>query len=291
MAKKSRRKNRQAKAVAEPPALRSIPNWPLLGFALIGMGLTISLTTTAWTGQEVAGCTVGSGCDVVLNSRWGKLFGLPTSFWGFLAYASLGGIAFIKRVDIHWKLAWIVALFGVFYSVYLTSISFIKLDAACPYCLTSLSLMLASLGTVSYQWPRELPGFSWGSWTLKTVPAGLILVLALHLNYAGIRSETTAVAEDPKLRAFAEHLEKANAKFYGAFWCPHCDEQKAMFGSSAHRLPYVECSPQGRRAPQATLCRVMSIRSYPTWIINGRRYSGRLSLKELARHSGYTGTL
>jgi len=290
MAKKSRRKNRQAKAVAEPPALRAIPNWPLLGLALIGMGLTIYLTASTWTGQEVAGCTVGSGCDVVLNSRWGTLFGLPTSFWGLLAYASLGGISFIKRVDVHWKLAWIVALFGVFYSVYLTSISFIKLDAACPYCLTSLSLMLASLGTVSYQWPRELSGFSWGSWTLKTVPAGLILVLALHLNYAGIGSETTAVAEDPKLRAFAEHLEKANAKFYGAFWCPHCEEQKAMFGSSAHRLPYIECSPQGRRAPQATLCRVMSIRSYPTWIINGRRYSGRLSLKELARHSGYNGT-
>ncbi len=241
--------------------------------------------------RYLQGCTVGSACDVVLNSRWATLLGLPTSFWGLLAYSSLGGISFIKRVDVHWKLAWIVSLFGVFYSVYLTAISIIKLDSACPYCLTSLSLMLASLGIVSSQWPRVLSGFSWGSWTLKTLPAGLILVLALHLNYAGIGGETTAVAEDPKLRALAEHLEKANAKFYGAFWCPHCEDQKAMFGSSAHRLLYVECSPQGRRAPQATLCKVMSIRSYPTWIINGRRYTGRLSLKELARHSGFTGPL
>ncbi len=290
MAKKSKKKNKQASAAAAPPALRSIPNWPLLGLALIGMGLTIYLTTTAWTGQEVAGCTVGSGCDVVLNSRWATLFGLPTSLWGFLAYAGLGGIAFIKRTDIHWKLAWIVSLVGVFYSVYLTSVSFTKLDAACPYCLASLSLMLASLGAVSYQWPKDLVGFSWGSWTLKTVPAGLILVLALHLNYTGTGGETAGIAEDPKLRSLAEHLEKANAKFYGAFWCPHCEEQKAMFGSSAHRLPYVECSPRGRRAPQATTCRVMSIRIYPTWIINGRRYTGRLSLKELARRSGFNST-
>jgi len=289
MAKKNRRKNRQAKAVAEPPALRSIPNWPLLGLALIGMGLTGYLTASAWTGQEVAGCTVGSGCDVVLNSRWATLFGLPTSLWGLLAYTSLGGISFIKRSDIHWKLAWIVSLFGVFYSVYLTSISFIKLDAACPYCLTSLSLMLASLGTVSYQWSKDMPGFSWLSWSLQTVPAGLILVLALHLNYARIATETTGVAEDSKLRALAEHLEKANAKFYGAFWCPHCEEQKALFSSSAHRLPYIECSPRGRRAPQATICRVMSIRSYPTWIINGRRHTGRLPLKELAQLSGFKG--
>ncbi len=290
MAKKSKRKKNQSIAVAAPPALRSKPNWPLLGLALIGMGLTIYLTATVWAGKEVAGCTVGSGCDVVLNSRWATLFGLPTSLWGLLAYASLGGISFIKRTDVHWKLAWIISLLGVFYSVYLTSVSFIKLDAACPYCLTSLSLMLASLGTVSYQLPKDLAGFSWGSWTLKTAPAGLILVLALHLNYTGIGGETPGIAEDPKLRSLAEHLTKADAKFYGAFWCPHCDEQKAMFGSSVHRLPYVECSPGGQRAAQATICRIMSIRSYPTWIINGRRYTGRLSLKELAQHSGFNST-
>ena len=289
MAKKSKKKNKQSGAVAAPPALRSIPNWPLLGLALIGMGLTIYLTATAWAGKEVAGCTVGSGCDVVLNSRWATLFGLPTSLWGFLAYASLGGIAFIKRSDIHWKSAWIVALVGVFYSVYLTSVSIFKLDAACPYCLTSLSLMLASLGTVSYQLPKDLTGFSWVSWTLKTAPAGLILVLALHLNYTGIGGETPGVVEDSKLRSLAEHLTKADAKFYGAFWCPHCEEQKAMFGSSVHRLPYIECSPGGRRAPQAAICRIMSIRSYPTWIIKGRRYTGMLSLKELAQHSSFNG--
>ena len=31
---------------------------------------------------------------------------------------------------------------------------------------------------------------------------------------------------------FAQCLTENDAKMYGAFWCPHCKEQKAMFGSS-----------------------------------------------------------
>ena len=178
MAKKSNEKNR-AQGTLGGSLVRTIPNWPLLGLALIGMGLTVYLTVSTLFGQEVAGCTVGSDCDVVLNSRWATLFGLPTSLWGFLAYASLAGIAFIKRPDLHAKLAWSVALFGVFYSLYLAFISFTQLQAACPYCLTSLSLLLAILGLVSYQWPRSLPHFSWPRWALMTVSGGLILVLEL----------------------------------------------------------------------------------------------------------------
>ncbi len=286
MAKKSNEKNR-AQGTLGGSLVRTIPNWPLLGLALIGMGLTVYLTASTLLGQEVAGCTVGSDCDVVLNSRWATLFGLPTSLWGFLAYASLAGTAFIKRPDLHAKLAWSIALFGVFYSLYLTFISFTQLQAACPYCFTSLSLLLAILGLVSYQWPRGLPHFSWPRWALMTVSGGLILVLTLHLYYAGASPKTAGISEDPKLRALAEHLATEDVKFYGAFWCSHCEAQKALFGTSAYRLPYVECSPKGRKAPQAVICRVMSIRSYPTWIIKGRRYTGTLNLQELARLSGY----
>lgn len=35
----------------------------------------------------------------------------------------------------------------------------------------------------------------------------------------------------------------------------------------------------------------MHIQSYPTWIINGRRYEGVLTLKELADYSGFHGVL
>lgn len=286
MGKASQSKKSRKQGSAEPRPMRSGPNWLLVGLALIGMGLTAYLTFSAWTAQLVAGCTEGSGCDLVLNSRWSTLFGLPTSLWGFLAYAALGATAFIKEEDLHWKFAWTIALFGVLYSLYLTSISLIVLEAACPYCLTSLGLMAVILGVLTYQRPASLPKFSWQPWLLKTVSTGVVLVIALHLHYSGALSKPAA-PEDPTVRALAEHLTNTGAKFYGASWCPHCEEQKELFGASADRLPYVECSPAGRRGPQATICNVMGVDTYPTWIINGQRIVGRLSLSELARHSNF----
>ncbi|MBI2985210.1 MAG: vitamin K epoxide reductase family protein [Deltaproteobacteria bacterium] len=288
MGKAARKKKSGGKEVVQRSPTRPVPNWPLLGLALIGMGITAYLTATAWAGQTVAGCTEGSGCDVVLNSHWSKLFGLPISFWGFLAYASLAGIAFIKRADLHWKLAWVVSLFGVLYSIYLTGVSLVELKATCPYCLTSLGLMTVILATVAYQWPRDLPKFSWRAWLLWSVSGSLILMLVLHLHYAGMLGKS-AQPEDPWVRSLAEHLAKTDAKFYGAYWCPHCNDQKEMFGSSVDRLPYIECSLQGRNAPQAAVCQAAAIETYPTWVIGGRRYEGVLTLGELARYSGFQG--
>jgi len=284
--KASKGKKKRKKGSIEEVALRAAPNWPLFGLALIGIGITTYLTISSWTGQVVAGCTADSGCDLVLNSRWATLFGLPTSFWGFLAYASLAGIAFIKRSDTHWKLAWVVSLFGVLYSAYLTGVSFIELDTTCPYCLTSAALMIAIVGTVTYQRPDNLAKFSWGPWFMKTIPSGIVIVLALHFYYSGTPG-TPAAAEDPKLSSLVDHLVKIDAKFYGAFWCPHCKEQKRLFGASADRLPYIECSPHGRRGPQSVKCQARRIRTYPTWIIDNRRYPRFLTLRLLAQYSGF----
>jgi uncharacterized membrane protein/glutaredoxin len=289
LGKAARKKKYGARESAQPIPLRTAPNWMLLSLALVGMGLTAYLTFSTWKGQALAGCTAGSGCDVVLGSQWSRLFGLPTSLWGFLAYAALAAIAFIKRADVHWKLAWIVSLFGVLHSVYLTGVSLVELKAACPYCLSSLILMVTILGVIIYQRPVGLAVFSWTPWLLKTVSAGLVFVLFIHLYYAGIGSN--AAVDDPQLRALAQHLAKIDAKFYGASWCPHCKEQKKMFGAAADRLPYVECSLQGTGGPQAPICRTMNIQSYPTWIINGRRHEGVLMPEELAKLSGFEGTV
>lgn len=289
MGKAARKKKSGPGESVQRIPLRTPPNWLLLGLALAGIALSTYLTVTAWRGRAVAGCAAGSACDAVLASHWSQLFGLPTSFWGFLAYASLAAIAFVKRSGIQWKLAWTVSLFGVLYSGYLTGVSIAELKAACPYCLTSLALMTAIFAATAYQRPESLAGLSWTSWLLKTVPAALLLVLALHLHYAGVWGNATP-GNDPKLRALAEHLAKSGAKFYGASWCPHCKEQKELFGASADRLPYIECSPQGPRAPQAPVCEALNIKGYPTWIIGGRLYEGLLMPEELEKYSGFEGS-
>lgn len=88
-----------------------------------------------------------------------------------------------------------------------------------------------------------------------------------------------------RLDGFAQCLKDKGAIFYGAFWCPHCQATKAMFGSSAKYLPYVECSTPNRA--QTQVCKDKDIQSYPTWIFaSGERYSGERTLAELARSTG-----
>ena len=286
MANPTKNKPIPSSQAAAPSTIKQAPNWPILVLAVLGMLLSAYLTYSAWQGQSVAGCTVGSACDVVLNSRWSRLLGMPTSFWGFLTYAFLAAIAWNKSTPSQWKMAWTVTIVGLLYSLYLTGVSLVVLDSACPYCLTSLGIMTAIFAALLIQRPAKMPGFSWGPWLAKTGGAALLIIIALHLHYSGYIGKTTG-PEDPWVRGLVEHLVKTDAKFYGASWCPHCSEQKELFGPSSNRVPYIECSPGGPRAPQAQICNDAGIKSYPTWIINGQRYSGTQSLDSLAQFSNY----
>jgi uncharacterized membrane protein len=288
MAKTAKNKPSRANRSAPQSLARKGPNWLLLTLALAGVMLTLYLSYAAWQGRLVAGCTAGDPCDIVLNSRWSTLFGLPTSFWGLLTYALLGAIAWNRPSAAQWQFAWIVSLLGLAYSLYLTGISFFVLEAACPYCLTSLALMGTIFGVVIYGRPADLSTISWGPWLAKTVGAALVVVVVLHLHYAGYWGKAPG-PEDPWIRGLAEHLAKTDAKFYGASWCPHCQEQKESFGASASRVPYIECSPGGPKAPSAPTCTEAGIKSYPTWIINGQRYVGTQTLENLAQYSQYKG--
>jgi hypothetical protein len=89
--------------------------------------------------------------------------------------------------------------------------------------------------------------------------------------------------------ALAKHLTAIGAKEYGAFWCPHCFEQKQLFGKEAFgEVTYVECDPQGV-APKPQLCKDAGIEGFPSWEIKGQLYSGTQTLDKLAELSGYTG--
>lgn len=86
----------------------------------------------------------------------------------------------------------------------------------------------------------------------------------------------------------ASHLEETGAIMYGAYWCPHCADQKAMFDQATDQVPYVECAADGENA-QPQLCQEKGIQGYPTWEINGQLYPGVQSLDELAELSDFQG--
>ena len=65
---------------------------------------------------------------------------------------------------------------------------------------------------------------------------------------------------------------------YGAYWCPHCADQKEMFESSFQYIPYVECGMPGSR-DEAQVCIDAGIKHFPTWeFADGERREGAQSL-------------
>jgi hypothetical protein len=84
------------------------------------------------------------------------------------------------------------------------------------------------------------------------------------------------------LDAFATCLGEKGAKFYGAFWCPHCQNQKKMFGTAADKLPYTECSTADGKG-MLQVCTDAKIEGFPTWVFaDDSRLSGEVQLATLA---------
>lgn len=107
-------------------------------------------------------------------------------------------------------------------------------------------------------------------------------VLALAIIGAGLWALISYANKPGPLDPFATCLADSGAKFYGTFWCPHCQNQKKMFGKSQKKLPYIECStPDG--AGQTDNCKAIGIEGYPTWIFpDGERMTGEIPLATLA---------
>ncbi|MFA4814593.1 MAG: hypothetical protein WC924_01620 [Candidatus Gracilibacteria bacterium] len=92
----------------------------------------------------------------------------------------------------------------------------------------------------------------------------------------------TSCARDTTYDNFATCIADSGATFYGAFWCPHCSDQKKLFGDSKDLLPYVECDPNGNNS-QAQLCKDEGIESYPIWkFSDGTTKGGLVSLDDLS---------
>ncbi len=111
------------------------------------------------------------------------------------------------------------------------------------------------------------------------------LVITLLL-VGGIYWYMRVSSQPSKLDGFAQCLKDKQATFYGAFWCPHCKNEKALFGRSQRLLPYVECStPDGKS--QYQVCQDKKIMSYPTWeFADGSRETGEVPLTKLAEKTG-----
>ncbi len=302
---------------------------PIIGaIALLGAILTAYLTVQKFTGQTV-GCVAGAqaageNCSNVLNSPYATVFGLPLSLFGFGAYSamvlfSLGPLfvnadqkkSLRKQLE---KWSWFLLLIGATamtaFSGYLMYVLSFELQTFCPYCIGSafFSLSLLALTLLGKDWDDLGQVFFTGIIVVMVTLVGTLGIYSDVNNTVNASNQEVSVipladsapqppkgweittTSGPAEIALAEHLSAIDAKKYGAFWCPHCFEQKQLFGKTAFdKVNYIECDPRGID-PQPEACQNAEIKSYPTWEINGELYRGTQSLERLSQLSNYQGS-
>ncbi len=274
--------------------------------ATVGAIDTGAITLKRWGLLGALSCPGGAdGCDKVLNSAWGSLFGQPLSLFGFLAYGAvllMAVLPLVLRGELRTRLAswswWGLLLTSTgmaLFSLILIGLLITKIHAFCFFCALSASLSLALfvLSLFGGDWQDQ------GQVAFRVVLVGLVVGL-VGLSWAAtvdrpapetVRGVPPAViaASTPEAIALAEHLSGSGAAMYSAYWCPHCHEQKELFGKQATaKLKVIECAPDGRNSQKA-LCDSKKIEGFPTWEIDGKLEVGVKPLAKLAQLSGFRG--
>jgi len=107
----------------------------------------------------------------------------------------------------------------------------------------------------------------------------VLLVVVIAFGFWLFKASTQQAYSN--LDQFAMCLSDKKVTMYGAAWCPHCQNEKARFGSSFKYVPYVEC-PENIQ-----VCKDKGVEGYPTWIFgDGKKVEGEQGLEKLAQESG-----
>lgn len=110
---------------------------------------------------------------------------------------------------------------------------------------------------------------------------GAVLVIIILLIVVSNKG-----SDPSRYESFAQCLTDQGTQMYGAWWCPHCSNQKELFEGAFDKINYTECSAPGSRVMNQE-CKDANIEGYPTWeFSDGSRFSGERTLEELAEKTG-----
>ena len=292
--------------------------WPKIIIALlstIGLVDTGSITLKNWGIFNSLSCPgIKNGCETVLNSPWGTLFennqfNIPLSLAGVVTYSSILGLSIFlllnlispkeKLNNLIWWIIFLISCASSTFSVLLINIMFFKINAYCFFCILSaiLSISIFILSMIGSKFESREPMFYRGFIVCLTVLIGGLIwsnnvdpsnAIDISNNTEKVSPAITTLSSPQKVK-FAKFLSDNNIKMFSAYWCPHCHDQKQLFGKKAVKeLTVVECAQDGQDN-QYKLCREKQIEGFPSWEINGEIYSGVKDLNDLAIMAKYEG--
>ena len=291
--------------------------WPKILIALlttIGIVDTGSITLKNWGLFSSLSCPSGDGCDAVLNSPWGTLYNnnqinIPLSFAGLITYSAILVLTIVLTLKIFplkekisktlWWIIYLISCGSTVFSFLLINIMFFKIQAFCIFCILSaiLSFSIFILTIVGAKFDSREPMIYRGiTITFIVLLGGLIWSNQVDpskaskiINPTEKTSPLITTKSSKQKINFAKFLNENEIIMYSAYWCPHCHDQKQLFGKKAtEELNIIECAKDGIDN-QYELCEKKGIEGFPSWEINNKIYSGTRDLEDLANMTDYKG--
>jgi uncharacterized membrane protein len=291
--------------------------------AILGICVTTYLT---WVKLSNNGMCGSEGCQIVLTSPFANVGNFPLTGLGLLSYVGVAAMAFAptlvdpktkkaahnKLNDLTWLGLLLAGVGMAVFSGYLMYLLAFVIKAACPFCIASAIFTFSIFGLTLF-------GHDWddiGQVIFAGLAAGLVSLLVSLVLYntsvppgasyangqleinslapvgaaepgVGWEIQSTSTAAEIEL---AKHLAQKGATMYSSYWCPHCYEQKQLFGKQAWaEVTNIECAADAKKNPQPEACTKAGIKGFPTWIIDGKLDPGVKKLAKLAELTGYKG--
>lgn len=248
--------------------------------------MMIYLAYLHFSGAEGRFCNVGEGfsCDVVNQSVYSVVLGVPFAFLGIAYFLGVVGVAALRYDRQALKLLAITSIMFLGPSLYLTGIEVFVIRSICIFCEISKALMVIVAATaILSMLPLKMT---------KMDTAGAIVFAAVLALVVGVLQGVAATGPRGKYQTFAACLSEAGLRMYGSATCSSCGKQRQMFGDAFELIEELECDPRNP-GNHAAECVAKGIDKTPTWILEKpaghellRFDAGLQSLEALSEASG-----
>lgn len=111
--------------------------------SVVALSVSLFLAVSSALGITVP-CDLTKGCEAVLSSRYGKIFGWPLSYWGvgYFGLVIISGLLANHYQFFKKTLTWILGS-GALAALVFLSLQFFVIKSVCQYCLVVDILTIA----------------------------------------------------------------------------------------------------------------------------------------------------
>ncbi len=125
-----------------------------------------------------------------------------------------------------------------------------------------------------------------------------VVVVVILSGYAIFTRENTATpdpvdnvvvttASEIDADKLAQALTDQGVKFYYAWWCPHCEDQIALFGNAFETLDSTDCAEGVGSGQFNQFCTDLGVTTVPAWVWpDGTVLTGARPFENLAEQAG-----